>query len=86
MIGALARQRYLEAFDDPITVNEADGETVFVEDPEGNAYNLSGLTDEDVLDKIERSRILILSLRQQAALRKGRGFCIPVFISFFRQT
>lgn len=62
MIGALARQRYLEAFDDPITVNEADGETVFVEDPEGNAYNLSGLTDEDVLDKIERSHKAGLNL------------------------
>ena len=24
--------------------------------------------------------------RQQAALRKGRGFCIPVFYSHFRQT
>lgn len=62
MIGALARQRYLEVFDDPIMTNESDGETLFVEDQDGNAYSLSGLSDKDILDKIERSRKAGLNL------------------------
>ena len=50
-----ARNRYFEAFGKPISRDEAGSGVLFVEDEDGNAYDLSGLTDAQIIDKIERS-------------------------------
>lgn len=55
MIGQKASDLYFNAFGACIGMDEAGSGVLFVEDEAGNAYNLSGLTDTQIIDKIERS-------------------------------
>ncbi|MBR3741030.1 MAG: hypothetical protein IKO94_01205 [Selenomonadaceae bacterium] len=47
---------YFDVFDSCIKHDEGGSDTIFVEDDDGNAFSLDGLTDQQIMDKIERSK------------------------------
>lgn len=56
MINKRIREEYLAAFNECIIMDECGSGTIFVEDEDGNAYSLNGLSNEQIMDKIERSK------------------------------